>query len=170
MSAATAGRSTGVSALGGRQAVIDSGYDPDDDRRIVDAAVAASHSGRSDLMFVYLVAPDLAGHAHGFDSAEYLAAATGSDTHLARLLDAVGDRASVLVTTDHGGLGADHADQVPDGELVAFDNRRVLHGRRAFKSTERRHLQGCYIDIDAIHSTARLNDAAHRPAPGSGCL
>lgn len=24
--------------------------------------------------------------------------------------------------------------------------------------------------IDAIHSTARLNDAAHRPAPGSGCL
>ena len=42
------------------------------------------------------------------------------------------------------------------GELVAFDNRRVLHGRRAFHSTERRHLQGCYIDIDAIHSTARL--------------
>jgi len=41
------------------------------------------------------------------------------------------------------------------GELVAFDNRRVLHGRREFGSTERRHLQGCYIDIDAIHSAAR---------------
>ena len=41
------------------------------------------------------------------------------------------------------------------GELVAFDNRRVLHGRRAFRSTERRNLQGCYIDIDAIHSAAR---------------
>ena len=41
------------------------------------------------------------------------------------------------------------------GELVAFDNRRVLHGRRAFRSTERRHLQGCYIDIDAIRSAAR---------------
>ena len=45
------------------------------------------------------------------------------------------------------------------GELVAFDNRRVLHGRRAFHSTERRHLQGCYIDIDAIHSTVRLTAA-----------
>ncbi|WP_419946711.1 TauD/TfdA family dioxygenase [Candidatus Poriferisodalis sp.] len=42
------------------------------------------------------------------------------------------------------------------GELVALDNRRVLHGRRAFRSSERRHLQGCYIDIDAIRSTARI--------------
>ena len=51
----------------------------------------------------------------------------------------------------------DHAVEVTlrPGELVAFDNRRVLHGRRAFRSAERRHLQGCYIDIDAIHSAAR---------------
>jgi len=96
--------------------VIDSGYDPDDDRRMVDAAAAAASAagGCSDLMFVYLVAPDLAGHAHGFDSAEYRAAAARSDINLARLLDAVGDGAPVLVTTDHGGLGTDHADQVPD--------------------------------------------------------
>jgi len=40
------------------------------------------------------------------------------------------------------------------GEVVAFDNRRVLHGRRAFRATERRHLQGCYIDMDAIRSSA----------------
>lgn len=46
------------------------------------------------------------------------------------------------------------------GELVAFDNRRVLHGRRAFRATERRHLQGCYIDIDAIWSAARRSTAS----------
>ncbi len=40
------------------------------------------------------------------------------------------------------------------GELVAFDNRRVLHGRRAFRNTEPRHLQGCYVDMDAIRSHA----------------
>ena len=52
--------------------------------------------------------------------------------------------------------GDEHAIEITlrPGELVAFDNRRVLHGRRAFRSTERRHLQGCYIDIDAIRSTA----------------
>ncbi|NNF53656.1 MAG: HD domain-containing protein [Acidimicrobiales bacterium] len=42
------------------------------------------------------------------------------------------------------------------GELVGFDNRRVLHGRTAFPNSPRRHLQGCYIDIDAIQSSARL--------------
>ena len=41
------------------------------------------------------------------------------------------------------------------GQLVGFDNRRVLHARSAFDVTERRHLQGCYIDIDAVRSTAR---------------
>ena len=59
----------------------------------------------------------------------------------------------------HSGLnldGDDHAIEITlrPGELVAFDNRRVLHGRRAFRSSTRRHLQGCYIDIDAIRSTA----------------
>ncbi len=42
------------------------------------------------------------------------------------------------------------------GDLVAFNNRRVLHGRRAFSNTEPRHLQGCYVDIDAIRSAALL--------------
>ncbi|MEM7325464.1 MAG: TauD/TfdA family dioxygenase [Actinomycetota bacterium] len=40
------------------------------------------------------------------------------------------------------------------GDLIAFDNRRVLHGRTGFHTTARRHLQGCYIDIDAIRSLA----------------
>lgn len=42
------------------------------------------------------------------------------------------------------------------GDVIAFDNRRVLHARTGFVSTSTRHLQGCYIDIDAINSTARL--------------
>lgn len=49
------------------------------------------------------------------------------------------------------------------GELVAFDNRRVLHGRSGFELTERRHLQGCYIDMDAIRSlgqVGRISDPA----------
>ncbi len=81
---------------------------------MVDAAIAAVADGGHDLTFVYLVAPDLAGHTQGWDSAEYVDAAGRADADLARLLDAVGDWASVLVTTDHGGLGTDHADQVLD--------------------------------------------------------
>lgn len=40
------------------------------------------------------------------------------------------------------------------GDLVAFDNRRVLHARTGFPLAEPRHLQGCYIDIDAVNSRA----------------
>ncbi|MYA73267.1 MAG: hypothetical protein F4Y27_01115 [Acidimicrobiaceae bacterium] len=88
--------------------VIDSGYDLDDDRRIVEAVVATSADCDHDLLFVYLSQPDLSGHLHAWDSAEYVAAATRSDAALARLLGVVGREASVLVTTDHGGVGSDH--------------------------------------------------------------
>ncbi len=40
------------------------------------------------------------------------------------------------------------------GDLFIVDNRRVLHGRTAFGAASgSRHLQGCYADIDALHST-----------------
>ena len=43
------------------------------------------------------------------------------------------------------------------GELLIFDNRRVLHGRAAFDpSTGGRHLQGCYVDRDQLLSRIRV--------------
>ncbi len=43
------------------------------------------------------------------------------------------------------------------GEMVVFDNRRVLHGREAFDpSTGFRHLHGCYVDRGEFNSRLRL--------------
>lgn len=43
------------------------------------------------------------------------------------------------------------------GELVMFDNSRVLHGRTAYDPSEgHRHLQGCYIDLDGPRSLHRV--------------
>lgn len=43
------------------------------------------------------------------------------------------------------------------GDLMMMDNRRLLHGRTAFDPAEgERHLQGCYIDIDAPRSRYRV--------------
>ena len=43
------------------------------------------------------------------------------------------------------------------GDLVAFDNHRMLHGREAFDpSAGRRHLQGCYVDRDELLSRIRV--------------
>ncbi|MEL6892751.1 MAG: TauD/TfdA family dioxygenase [Actinomycetota bacterium] len=43
------------------------------------------------------------------------------------------------------------------GDLVAFDNRRILHGRDAFDPTAgRRRLRGCYLDHDDVYSRVRV--------------
>lgn len=43
------------------------------------------------------------------------------------------------------------------GEMVVFDNRRVLHGREAFDpSTGFRHLHGCYVDRGEFESRIRV--------------
>ena len=42
------------------------------------------------------------------------------------------------------------------GDLVAFDNHRILHGRDAFEITGTRRLRGCYADRDDILSRLRV--------------
>ncbi|WP_424931947.1 TauD/TfdA family dioxygenase [Amaricoccus macauensis] len=43
------------------------------------------------------------------------------------------------------------------GEMVVFDNRRVLHGREAFNpATGYRHLHGCYVDRGEWDSRIRV--------------
>jgi gamma-butyrobetaine dioxygenase len=51
------------------------------------------------------------------------------------------------------------------GELMMFNNSRVLHGRTAYDPNEgRRHLQGCYIDMDGPRSLYRTLSRRLRPA------
>jgi gamma-butyrobetaine dioxygenase len=43
------------------------------------------------------------------------------------------------------------------GDVVGFDNRRVLHGRDAFDpGGGARHLRGCYLDQDDVYSRVRV--------------
>ena len=48
------------------------------------------------------------------------------------------------------------------GEVMCFDNRRILHGREAFSGSGLRHLQGVYIDRDEITSRARAINRSMR--------
>jgi gamma-butyrobetaine dioxygenase len=54
------------------------------------------------------------------------------------------------------------------GELMMFNNSRVLHGRTAYDPNEgHRHLQGCYIDLDGPRSLYRtLGRRLRAAAPG----
>jgi gamma-butyrobetaine dioxygenase len=45
--------------------------------------------------------------------------------------------------------------RLDDGDLMAFDNRRILHGRTGFSSARfGRHLQGLYLSRDSVLSEA----------------
>ena len=51
------------------------------------------------------------------------------------------------------------------GEMIAFHNRRILHGRKAFNpSAGRRRLQGCYVDWDELNSRIRVLERAENSA------
>ena len=41
------------------------------------------------------------------------------------------------------------------GELMLFDNTRVLHARKAYSASGTRHLQGAYSDLDGLYSSLR---------------
>jgi gamma-butyrobetaine dioxygenase len=56
-------------------------------------------------------------------------------------------------------------------DTVVFDNRRILHGRTAFPSGERRLLQGCYLDRDGLFSriaVLRRNEGHSRDHRAAG--
>ena len=42
------------------------------------------------------------------------------------------------------------------GELMLFDNTRVLHARKAYSASGSRHLQGAYSDLDGLYSSLRI--------------
>ena len=59
--------------------------------------------------------------------------------------------------------------RLASGDCLIFDNTRILHARTAFSVTGRRHLQGCYADLDGLASTlavlARGDEPQSPPRP-----
>ncbi len=55
--------------------------------------------------------------------------------------------------------------KMQSGDMVVFDNRRTLHARSEyFPNTGERHLQGCYMDRDELHSRIRILQRHRRSA------
>jgi len=57
------------------------------------------------------------------------------------------------------------------GDCVIFDNTRILHGRAGFTDSRgggRRHLQGCYADLDGLASAVAVLARRHPGQPGPG--
>jgi gamma-butyrobetaine dioxygenase len=109
---------------------LDAGYDPDDDIRVTAHVLRLLDEQSPDVTLAYLVATDLAGHAHGWDSPEYVDAARLVDDRLGELFAAAGDESAIVVTTDHGGVGRNHGEPLADTmqTFVVIRSRRVQAG------------------------------------------
>jgi arylsulfatase A-like enzyme len=86
--------------------------------------VAADHILKfmPDLSFIYLEGADMAGHAHGWMSPEYLQALSVADQSIGALLEKLEKRFScdVVVTSDHGGNGTHHQVDEPEVMTIPF--------------------------------------------------
>ena len=56
--------------------------------------------------------------------------------------------------------------QLAPGDCAVFMNGRVMHGREEYTPGGNRHIQGCYVDHDAVKSTANWAIAHQTELPG----
>jgi predicted AlkP superfamily pyrophosphatase or phosphodiesterase len=59
-----------------------------------------------EMVFMHVPDPDLAGHAHGWESPEYGEAVMRADSALARVVEELHPETLLIVVSDHGGGGA----------------------------------------------------------------
>jgi hypothetical protein len=114
------------------------------------------HSDPDELSFVHIAYPDRAGHASGFMSDTYVRAVHDADTQVGRILDAISSdtrlsrHANVVLTADHGGLGANHVDvRVPADYTIPF----MVWGVGVAKGA----------DLYALNAGVRRNPGTSRP-------
>jgi predicted AlkP superfamily pyrophosphatase or phosphodiesterase len=89
-------------------------------RDVAEAALAVARDQASGVLFVYLNDADVAGHAHGWMSPQYLDAAAEVDVAIGAL-SALADDSLMIVLADHGGGGVsehDHAEPHPVNDRI----------------------------------------------------
>ncbi|HSX69186.1 alkaline phosphatase family protein [Nocardioides sp.] len=110
------GRADRVGVDNGRDKISRFVYDQDETRLTSSLVRAVTSATKPRYAFLHLAGPDRAGHAYGFMSQRYLDAVRATDARVGRVMAAIRgnaelrDHMAVIITADHGGLGASHGD------------------------------------------------------------
>ncbi|MDE2808031.1 MAG: alkaline phosphatase family protein [Gemmatimonadota bacterium] len=96
-------------------------HEPDGDWELASLAAATLREWTPDFAFVYLGCTDIAGHDHGWMSAEYLATIGRADTAIGAVLEAVNQEETVaIVTSDHGGHERTHGTEMDEDMTIPW--------------------------------------------------
>ena len=101
------------------------------DDLLTDRTVESLKQEKVDFMFLYLGAPDVFGHDHGWMSEPYMEGLEAAWKNIYRVLDAVTEEDVVIVTADHGGHGRSHGTQMPEDMTIPmfFLGKRFTPGQ-----------------------------------------
>ncbi len=115
----------GIGYLYEQETVTRNFHSGDDDRLLCSEACRFLADNRPTLAFVCFAEPDGAGHTHGWESEEYLAACRTIDSLtgcLIACIDRTYDpaRTAILFTADHGGIGTGHGGKTMSEMLVPY--------------------------------------------------
>ena len=129
-------------------------HEPDGDWELASLAAATLREWTPDFAFVYLGCTDIAGHNHGWMSAEYLAAIGRADAAIGAVLEAVNQEETVvIVTSDHGGHEHTHGTEMDEDMTIPW----VIAGPAVPSG---RHLQEPVSIIDNSTTIAALLEVA----------
>jgi hypothetical protein len=92
---------------------------PNGDDDVAATAIAEAKKG-FDLMFVHFAFVDLTGHALMWLSDAYLRQVQATDAAVGRLLKALPEHTTVLLSADHGGHGFNHQAGVPEDLTIPW--------------------------------------------------
>ncbi len=96
-------------------------HEPDGDGELARLAAATLRQWTPDFAFVYLGGTDVAGHDHGWMSAQYLAAVGRADAAIGAVLAAVDPaETTVIVTSDHGGHERTHGTEMDEDMTIPW--------------------------------------------------
>lgn len=92
---------------------------------VIDQAERIVREKRPQVMFIHLPETDTAGHAHGWGSAEQMAALANADACIGRLRKTLqdaglSDSTAIIISSDHGGAGRTHGGTDPRSRFIPW--------------------------------------------------
>lgn len=94
-----------------------SGHDVSNDA-VTDSAIEYLTANYTDFAFLYLGYVDEAGHQHGWMSDGYMKAIDNSWENIERIVEALPDDYTVIITADHGGHDRCHGTDLPEDMTI----------------------------------------------------
>ena len=90
----------------------------DEDKLITERALNGIEEIKPDFAFVYIGSTDSVGHDQGWMSAAYLERVNAALDRIKEIIDATGERYTIIITADHGGSGTNHGNNTPEDMTI----------------------------------------------------